>query len=437
VSFDFATSVVPGWHTTIFPPYFVAGAIFGGFAMVLQLMIPARALYKLHDFVTVRHIEVMCKIILATGSMVGYAYVIEFFTAWYSANPAEKQTFVNRATGPYWWAYWTMMTCNLIVPQVFWWKRARTTPWVAFVVSVLVSVGMWFERFVIIVTSLAQDFLPSAWRLFFPTWVDWLQLFGDFGLFFTLTLLFVRFLPQMSVVEVKMLLPGAKPHPGHGHGPETDHHLLSRRPELTPAEAVAAAEAHELALREPTPAVPPGRPFGYVAEFEGPTPLLAAAKAMRDLGYRTLDAYTPFPVHGMVEALGLRRSYMPWIALAGGVVGLGVALGGQIYLSAIDYPIMVGGKELVSLPAFVPVCFELTVLFSAFATLFGLLAVCGLPRLYHPTAKHPTFHRATTDGFFLTVRANDPKFDVRETHALIERLGGRRAELLSEEPPAP
>jgi molybdopterin-containing oxidoreductase family membrane subunit len=437
VSFDFATSVLPGWHTTIFPPYFVAGAIFGGFAMVLQLMIPARALYKLHDFVTVAHIEVMCKIILATGSMVGYAYIIEFFIAWYSGNPAEKQSFTNRAFGPYWWAYWTMMTCNLIVPQIFWWKRARTTPWIAFLVSILVGVGMWFERFVIIVTSLAQDYLPSAWRLFFPTWVDWLQMVGDFGLFFTLTLLFVRFLPQMSIVEIKMLLPEAKPHPGHGHGPETDHHLLSRRPLLTPDEAAAAAEAHVMAEREPAPLTPAGRPFGYVARFAGPGELLRAAKAMRDLGYRTLDAFTPFPVHGMIEAIGLRRSYLPWITLAGGVIGLTVALGGQIYLSAIDYPIMIGGKEFVSLPAFVPICFELTVLFSAFATLFGLLVACGLPRLYHPTANHPGFDRVNIDGFFLSVRASDPKFDARETHALIERLGGREIELVAEEPCTP
>src|SRR5262249_54621331 len=155
-----------------------------------------------------------------------YAYIMEFFIAWYSGNQYEVDTFILRATGQYWWAYWTMMTCNLIVPQIFWWKRARTTPWVVFLVSILVGVGMWFERFVIIVTSLARHSLTSSWANFSPPWVAWLQMFGVFGLFFPLTLLFVRYLPQISVVEVKMLLPEAGPHAGHGHGPETDHHLI-------------------------------------------------------------------------------------------------------------------------------------------------------------------------------------------------------------------
>jgi molybdopterin-containing oxidoreductase family membrane subunit len=203
VSFDFAVSVLPGWHTTIFPPYFVAGAIFSGFAMVVMLAIPARQFFGLKDVITLRHIENMNKIILATGSMVGYAYAIEFFIAWYSGNTFESFTFVNRAFGPYAWAYWIMVTCNVITPQLFWSKRIRTTPIAAMIVVVFVNLGMWFERFVIIVTSLHRDYLPSSWGYYRPSWVEWCTLLGSFGLFFTLFLLFIRYVPMVAMSEVK------------------------------------------------------------------------------------------------------------------------------------------------------------------------------------------------------------------------------------------
>jgi molybdopterin-containing oxidoreductase family membrane subunit len=211
VSFDFATSMLPGWHATIFPPYFVAGAIFGGFAMVLVLIVPAREWFGLKEIITLRHIDNMCKVLLATGMMVGYAYAIEFFIAWYSGSPTERFVFINRAFGPYWWAYWTMVTCNVIVPQVFWSKAARSNVWVVWTVGVLVNVGMWFERFVIIVTSLHRDFIPSNWSMYSPTWVEYLTLAGSFGLFFTLFLLFLRFLPMVAMAEVKSVMPQPRP----------------------------------------------------------------------------------------------------------------------------------------------------------------------------------------------------------------------------------
>jgi Ni/Fe-hydrogenase subunit HybB-like protein len=214
VSTDFATSVLPGWHTTIFPPYFVAGAIFSGFAMVMTLAIIARKLYKLEDFITMRHLEVMNKIMLVTGMMVGYAYAIEFFIAWYSGNLYEISTFIRRATGPYAWAYWTMVSCNVLVPQLFWFKRLRTSIPVMFAASILINVGMWFERFTIVVSSLASDFLPAAWGYYKPTLFDISMLVGSFGLFFTLFLLFIRFLPMVSMTEVKSVLPEADPHHG-------------------------------------------------------------------------------------------------------------------------------------------------------------------------------------------------------------------------------
>ena len=207
VSFDFAVSQVPGWHTTIFPPYFVAGAVFSGFAMVITLMVPARQFFGLKNLVTLRHLENMCKIVLATGMMVGYAYATEFFIAWYGGNEYEQFAFINRALGPYAWAYWTMVSCNVLAPQLFWFKSVRTTPWAMVVICVLVNVGMWFERFVITVTSLSRDFLPSSWGYFTPTLVDVLMFVGSFGLFFTLFLLFCRFLPMVAMAEVKSVLP--------------------------------------------------------------------------------------------------------------------------------------------------------------------------------------------------------------------------------------
>ena len=212
VSFDFAVANLPGWHTTIFPPYFVAGAIFSGFGMVLTLMLPLRAIYGLHDLITQYHIDCMCKICLATGSMVGYAYAIEFFIAWYGANPYEGFAFVNRAFGPYWWAYFIMITCNVITPQFFWFSAVRRRGWLVWILSIFINIGMWFERFVITVTSLANDFLPANWSYYSPTIADIFLFFGTFGVFGVLFLLFIRFLPLMAFAEIKAVHPDADPH---------------------------------------------------------------------------------------------------------------------------------------------------------------------------------------------------------------------------------
>ncbi|MCC5920516.1 MAG: polysulfide reductase NrfD [Cyclobacteriaceae bacterium] len=206
VSFDFATSVIPGWHTTIFPPYFVAGAIFSGFAMVLTLLIIARKVLGLEDYITMYHIELMNIIILVTGSIVGVAYITELFMAWYSGVAPEQYAFYNRATGPYWWAYWSMMTCNVISPQLFWFKKIRRNIIITFILSIVVNIGMWFERFVIIVTSLHRDFLPSSWAMFSATFYDVGIYLFTFGLFFTLFLLFAKFFPVINMAELKTVL---------------------------------------------------------------------------------------------------------------------------------------------------------------------------------------------------------------------------------------
>jgi Ni/Fe-hydrogenase subunit HybB-like protein len=206
VSMDFATSVIPGWHTTIFPPYFVAGAIFSGFAMVLTLMIVTRKVYKLEDYITIQHLEMMNIVIIITGSIVGVAYLTELFIAWYSGVEAEQYAFLNRATGPYWWAYAAMMTCNVVAPQLFWFKKIRTNIAATFVLSIIVNIGMWFERFVIIVTSLHRDFLPSSWAMFYPTFVDVGVYVFTFGLFFTAFFLFAKFFPVINMAEVKSII---------------------------------------------------------------------------------------------------------------------------------------------------------------------------------------------------------------------------------------
>ncbi len=206
VSFDFAAAVVPGWHTTIFPPYFVAGAIYSGFAMVMTLAIPIRKYYGLEDFITMRHLENMAKVMLATGLIVAYGYMMETFTAFYSANTYERYAFLNRFAGPYWPAYWSLILCNIALPQLLWIKKVRTTVWSLFVISLIVNVGMWLERFVIVVTSLHRDFIPSSWGMYYPTRWDYMTFAGTIGLFLTLLYLFIRYLPVISISEMRMLV---------------------------------------------------------------------------------------------------------------------------------------------------------------------------------------------------------------------------------------
>ena len=210
VSFDFAIAILPGWHTTIFPPYFVAGAIYSGFAMVLTLAIPIRAIYGLEDFITLRHLQNMAKVMLCTGLIVAYGYTIEAFMSWYGGNRYEGFMMWNRWTGPYAPFYWALIACNVVIPQVLWFRRIRTSVPALFILSLIVNVGMWLERFIIIVTSLSRDFTPSAWGMFRPTFWDWSTFFGTIGLFVMLIFLFCRFLPMISIFEMRTLVPEAK-----------------------------------------------------------------------------------------------------------------------------------------------------------------------------------------------------------------------------------
>jgi Ni/Fe-hydrogenase subunit HybB-like protein len=206
VSFDFTIAIVPGWHSTIFPPYFVAGAIYSGFAMVLTLMIPVRKYYNLQDLITERHLDIMAKVMLATGMIVAYGYAMEAFTAFYSGNPTERFMMMNRMFGPYAIAYWSLVASNIAIPQLLWARKIRRNNFALFIISLVVNLGMWLERFVIVVTSLARDFTPSAWGIYYPTRWDWATYVGTIGLFFTLFYLFLRFLPMISIVEVRGLV---------------------------------------------------------------------------------------------------------------------------------------------------------------------------------------------------------------------------------------
>jgi molybdopterin-containing oxidoreductase family membrane subunit len=210
VSFDFAVSVIPGWHTTIFPPYFVAGAIYSGFAMVMTLTIPIRTIFKLEDLITLRHLQNMAKVMIATGLIVAYGYMMEIFVAWYSGNPYEGFMVLNRFVGPYAPQYWSLIICNVIIPQLMWLRRVRTSPVALFLISIVVNVGMWLERFVIIVTSLHRDFLPSSWGHYAGSFWDWSTFIGSIGLFLTLLFVFIRVLPMISIFEMRTILPEAE-----------------------------------------------------------------------------------------------------------------------------------------------------------------------------------------------------------------------------------
>jgi Ni/Fe-hydrogenase subunit HybB-like protein len=409
VSMDFAVSQLPGWHTKIFPPYFVAGAIFSGFAMVVTLMVICRWAFGLEQIITIRHLDYMAKIMLVTGLMVTYAYAFEAFTSWYSGNPYEMFTSLDRAFGDYAWAYWIMIACNVVVPQALWFKRARRSPAVLFVVSVLINVGMWFERFVIIVTSLHHDFLPSAWQYFRPTVWDVACLVGGFGLFFTLFCLFVRFAPMVAVAEVKTVLPEASP-----------HHRSAGAP-------LARAEAPPL---PPPPAAGAGR-YGLLGEFDTPAALYRACERVRDAGFRRWDAHSPFPVHGLDRAMGLGRSRLPWIVL---VMALGGAIGGfalQTWVHSFAYPNVISGKPFFAWPAYVPITFEIAVLGGAFGAVLGMLALNRLPMHYHPVFHSARFERVTDDRFFISIDAGDPRFDVATTPELLKGAGAARLEWLT------
>jgi molybdopterin-containing oxidoreductase family membrane subunit len=408
VSLDFSAAQLPGWHSTIFPPYFVAGAIFSGLAMVLTLVVPLRKLCRLEDVITVRHVEVMCKATLAMSALVGYAYLMELFIAWYSGNPYESGALRQRAFGPYWWAYWIMIVCNVVAPQAFWFKRVRTRMAVVFVVALLVNAGMWLERFVIVVGSLSRDFLPANWSYYTPTWVDVCTFAGSFGLFFTLFLLCLRFLPMVAIAEVKSVA---------AHGSSFASHA---REDAAPADDGKVGVA----------ATASSAPYGLLAEFDSPAAVLRAAEKSRGQGLQRWDVFTPYPVPGLDRAMGLRNSSVGGFALVGSALGFLAGMAMVWFMNQRDYPIPIGGKPLFSPFSALPTAFETMILLGAFGTLFGMLWFNRLPRWHHPLLKHRRFALATRDRFFLLIECGDPKYEEAQARKLLASLGSRRIELV-------
>jgi molybdopterin-containing oxidoreductase family membrane subunit len=415
VSFDFAVSVAPGWHSTVFPPYFVAGAIFSGFAMVLTLLIPLRKIYKLEDFITMRHLDNMAKIMLATGLFVAYGYMAEAFTAWYSGSPYEGFWLLNRSFGPYGPTFWLMIGCNLVAPQALWSSRVRSRPALLFIISLIINLGMWLERYVIIVVSLHRDFLPSSWGLYAGAIWDWATVLGTIGLFLTLIFLFIRVLPMVSIFEMRHLLA------------ETKRREAAPPPaaEVPPSPATTEIETGEV----------DGPLYGLMAEFDDPDELLAQARRAYQAGYRQMSAYSPFPVEGLSDAIGLGRTRLPLLVLLGGITGALTGFFLQYYAAVIDYPWNIGGRPFNSWPSFMIVTFELTILFAAGAAALGMLLLNRLPMLYHPMFNAPRFKLASQDRFFLCIKANDPKFDVAKTGEFLTSLGPRAVAGVDQGPP--
>ncbi len=397
VSLDFAVSILPGWHTTVFPPYWVAGAIYSGFAMVLTLTIPLRRAFHLKDLITARHLDNLAKMLLLFGLIVAYGYLMETFTAFFSGDPFERATMIDRATGTYAAMFWVMIACNVVLVQALWFRAVRRRPVVLFVISLLCNLGIWSDHYTVVVSTLHHDYMPSAWGSYLPTFWDWGLLLGSIGFFTLLFLLFVKLVPAMAMYELKEL--------SHEEG-------LDGGAPGVPRQGGAGEEVAEL--------------HGVAAEFDRPEPLLVAVRAMRRHGFRRMDAYTPWPVAGMADALGLRRFPLPALMLLGGLGGGAAAFLMMWYSAVIDYPWNIGGRPFDSWPAFIPVTFELTILGAAVVGVVSMLLLNRLPQPYHPMFNLAGFARASRDRFFLCIETDDPRFERHEVKRLLEDLGPLR-----------
>ncbi len=351
VSMDFAIAQVPGWHQTFFPPYFVVGAIYSGFALVLMLLVPIRKIFGWQHIITERHLETNAKVLLVTGWLLLYAYVIEFFLGWYSGNVYERYlALVQRPFGPYAVAYWALLFLNFVPIQALWFRRVRRSALACFLVSVCVFVAMWLERFVIIVASLERDFLPSSWHLYKPTWVDLGLISLSIVTFFFLFLLFIKWAPAIPISEVKEIAHARR-------------QAEARHEERSVASWPGSARSSSAC---PAPTGSAWSPSSVI-----PDALLDAVRALREDGVARMDAYVPYPVEGLEEALGARaRAHRLVIGIAAfGGAALAYLL--LWWINVVDFPRNVGGRPLHSAPAFIPITFETGILFG------GTTAFCG------------------------------------------------------------
>ncbi|VDG82358.1 Uncharacterized conserved protein [Capnocytophaga ochracea] len=377
VSFDFATSVVSGWHTTIFPPYFVAGAIFSGFAMVSLLLIILRKVCKLEAYITLKHIELMNTVMLVAGSIVAVAYLTEFFMAMSSHSEFEKYIFLNRATGDYAWAFWTMIICNIVLPQLLWFKKLRRSIAFSVCVALVVCVGMWFERFVIIVTSLHRGYLPSSWTMFSPSWVDIGIFVGTLGFFFLLFLLYARSFPMIAQAEVK--------------GDRSQ--VSGDRCQVSGLRYQGTDVSRQESLNS------------YLLTLTSPEELLDKIKELKSEGKEIQEVYTPFYVHGLAEALGLKRTRLGKATFLYGLIGLFFGCWLTYFTMIKDWSMDIGGKPNATfwqnLPAFVAVIFELVVYFAAHLLVISFFI---RSRLYPFKKAENPIKKSSDDKFVIQVR---------------------------------
>ena len=398
ISLLFAAGPIPGWNVTVFPPYFVLGAAYSGFAVVAMLAIPLRRAFELQNLVTDRHLDMLGVMLLVTGLMTAYGYVAELFFVPYSGAKHELQTLADRLWGDYWWSYWGAVILNFVPLQLLWFRRVRRSPLLLFLISLSAAVGMWFERYMLLVTSLYRDYLVSSWGEYFPSFWEWSLYLGTLGLFLVPFLLFIRFLPMVSVHEVK-----------EGRADELED---------WDAYAVPTPPAD---LAEPAADEPGERPFGLVAEFDRPERLYRAAENTVGAGFRRVDAFSPIPISGLAQVLGTGRAAVPLATLIGGLLGAATGFLMQVGLN-LDYPLNVGGRPLIAVPAFILITFELMVLFAVIAGIGAMLWLNRLPRLNHPMFELDRFGLVSSDRFFLFVSAEDDRFSPDRTRRFLEAL---------------
>ena len=402
VSFDFAVSLVPGWHSTLFPPYFVAGAVFGGSAMVVTLMVFARNALGLQQFITLRHLEAMNKLVLVTGTMMAYCYAVEFFLATHSTDTYERATILGRFVGPYARESWLMLFCNVALPQLYWFRRIRTNIVVMVLISLGINLGMWLERFVIIVASQHRTFLPATWANFHPTVFDASTFLGTLGLFLTLFVLFIRFVPVLSMNEVKGLAVQAGLAEFNRYPDEPSGVNNSRRTSVLRFKSAPGLTSHPEPQRDEADSV---TIIGWYSDSES---LAIACRKISSVRGLTVDAHAPHSVHSVGEALSTAPSPLPYFALGAGWLGGIAAFWGQWWVEGINYPLSVGGKPPASWQAYVPITFEVTILSAALGTFFGLWYLCGLPNL-KAIPRVPALERATDSGYCLVVRTHEKR----------------------------